>query len=164
MFQHLLHEERITVSLSGDKKEEIFKQLIDLLPSWQFTAKTKKKLLEMLLLRESYGTTAIGDNIALPHVSLEEIDVPVAVMGLSKQGVPFSALDGEPVHVIYLALFPKTEVIKQTRKEVLTGAHKFLADSFVRQQLCHCHDSSMALQILNADQQHSSKLYEVGAI
>lgn len=162
MFQHLLHEETIKVDLKAETKEAAFKQLIEILPDWQFTARKKKKLLELLLIRESYGTTAIGDQVALPHVAIEELDVPVAVLGISKDGIEFNALDGELVHLIYLAIFPQIDSIKRTKREVLLSAQKTLSDSYIKALLRNSKNSATALQILRTD--HVPAAYGAGVI
>jgi len=162
MYQHLLHEETIKTGLQAETKEDGFKQLIELLPEWQFSTRKKKKLLELLLVRESYVTTAIGDRVALPHAIIEDLDVPVAVLGISKEGISFNSLDGEPVHYIYLALFPQTDDNNPIKKEVLLGAQKALSDSYIQALLISSKDSHTALQILRADLVPA--LYEAGVL
>lgn len=162
MFQHLLREETIKVALEGTSKEDVFRQLINLLPDWQFDARGKAKLLDMLLLRETYGTTAIGDHIALPHVFTDEITEPIALMGISSKGLEFNALDGEAVHVIYLSVFPQTEEMKQVKRQVLSEAQKTLSDEYIQRLLRRSRSSSEALNAVLAGQ--NSELFQAGAV
>jgi nitrogen PTS system EIIA component len=66
-------------------------------------------LLDMLLIRESHGTTAIGDGIAIPHPRapiVAPIGNPSITLCYLKQPVPYGAADGKPVNVVFTLLAP----------------------------------------------------------
>ena len=44
---------------------------------------------------------------AIPHGKTDKVKRLVAVLGISKQGVNFDALDGEPVYIFFLLVAPK---------------------------------------------------------
>lgn len=66
-------------------------------------------LYEMLLARESLGSTAVGDGIAIPHVRypivLHDSRIMVALCFLETP-IDFGALDGKPVHVLFSLISP----------------------------------------------------------
>jgi mannitol/fructose-specific phosphotransferase system IIA component (Ntr-type) len=68
-------------------------------------------LLRSVMQREARGTTGIGNGVALPHPTLPEdlrghlSDVLVGV-GISARGVDFQAVDGGPVHAVFLVAAP----------------------------------------------------------
>lgn len=64
-------------------------------------------LLEKLLKREDMGTTAIGQGVAIPHCRTKNVKTPILVLGLSREGVPFGSVDGEPAHVFFLLVSPQ---------------------------------------------------------
>lgn len=64
-------------------------------------------ILDKLLKREELGTTAIGQGVAVPHCRANGIKAPVLMLGLSKEGVPFSAVDGKLSHVFFLLVSPQ---------------------------------------------------------
>lgn len=69
----------------------------------------RKLLLELLLARETHGTTAIGDGIAIPHPRspiVAPIDSPTITLCYLRQPVPFGAVDGKPVNVVFILLAP----------------------------------------------------------
>ncbi|MFC1569759.1 PTS sugar transporter subunit IIA [bacterium] len=52
--------------------------------------------------REALMSTGIGLGIAIPHVKIPEVkDLTIAV-GISKHGVAWESLDGQPVHIVFL--------------------------------------------------------------
>jgi len=64
-------------------------------------------LLDSLLKREDLGTTAIGRGVAIPHCRTKGLKSPILLLGLSREGVPFEAVDGKPTHVFFLLVSPE---------------------------------------------------------
>ena len=62
----------------------------------------EKELYERLLQREQLGSTAIGDGVAIPHCKLKGTKNPIILLALSKTGVDFHSLEGNPSHVFNL--------------------------------------------------------------
>ncbi len=66
-------------------------------------------LLDVLIARESLGSTAIGDGIAIPHVRnplVLHIPCPMIALCFLEQSIPFGALDGKPVHTLFTLVSP----------------------------------------------------------
>jgi mannitol/fructose-specific phosphotransferase system IIA component (Ntr-type) len=63
-------------------------------------------ILEMLLNRESLGSTAIGKGVAFPHGrTLAVRDLSIA-FGRSVSGIDFDSIDKHPTHVFFLIIAP----------------------------------------------------------
>lgn len=66
-------------------------------------------LLTVLDAREAMGSTGIGDGIAIPHVRnpiLLHVDQPFVSLSLLRKAVAFGAIDGKPVHALFLVVSP----------------------------------------------------------
>jgi PTS system fructose-specific IIC component len=63
-------------------------------------------LRETLALREKLGSTALGKGVALPNARSVSIHQPRIVVGRSSRGIDWNAPDGQPVHLVLLALSP----------------------------------------------------------
>ncbi len=66
-------------------------------------------LYEVLLARESLGSTAIGDGIAIPHVRhpiVLQTSHPTATLCFLEHPVEFGAEDGRPVDVLFTLVSP----------------------------------------------------------
>ena len=98
----LLPEENIVPGLNALNREVALKKIIDVLPAWSLRGIKRQKILDLLILREQIGTTAIGQGIALPHCFSPEIHDPIVAFGVSPSGVSYPSLDGRPVHFIFL--------------------------------------------------------------
>jgi len=60
-----------------------------------------------LLKREELGSTGVGNGVALPHVRLEQVKKPFAIMVRLKDPIDFDAVDGQPVDLVCLLLLSK---------------------------------------------------------
>ena len=56
--------------------------------------------------REKIMSTGIGGGIAIPHARTPEVGRTLVSLGRSREGVPFNAVDGKPVHAVFLILGP----------------------------------------------------------
>ena len=66
-------------------------------------------LRKALLEREKKGSTGIGSGVAVPHVKSKQVKRLSLVLACSQAGIEFHAIDGRPVHVIFLILAPEQE-------------------------------------------------------
>ncbi len=121
-----------------------------------FNAKQKSRLLEFLLQRERFGTTALGDGIALPHCIFPDIESSFGCLGISKKGIPFPSLDGDPVYLLYMMVFPESGSAHAERFRVLREAETFLKDAFVRQRLKISEAPEEAYEIIVRESSHVS--------
>ncbi len=93
----------ITANIKATNKEDAIKELVALLiNAGEVEKKDKNKLLELLLAREELGSTAIGQNVGIPHAKSDCVKRMVSALGISQKGVDFNSLDGEPVHIFFL--------------------------------------------------------------
>ncbi len=73
-----------------------------------WTVDQQTSFVNSLLNREELGSTGIGRGFAVPHASVDWIDNCFTAMALAPDGIPFNALDGEPVHTIIMIASPKS--------------------------------------------------------
>ena len=93
--------------LPGSTREEVLREAVSRLPLPEGTG--AEELLAFLLARETAGSSAIGDGIAIPHVRAPVVlDVDDALVGLSFLAGPvdFGAADGRPVTVLFTMVTP----------------------------------------------------------
>jgi len=70
-------------------------------------------LLSVLEAREAMGSTGIGDGIAIPHVRnpiVLHVAQPFVTLCLLRHPVDFEALDGQPVHALFMVVSPTVPV------------------------------------------------------
>ena len=95
--------------IKATEKEEVIKELVtSLVKSGRIDEANSKKVVKALMDREELGSTGIGAGVAVPHAKHDSVTDLVGAFGRSKKGIAFEALDGEPVHVLFLLLSSKS--------------------------------------------------------
>ncbi|MBI4832407.1 MAG: PTS sugar transporter subunit IIA [Candidatus Lindowbacteria bacterium] len=69
-------------------------------------------VLERVLERESFESTGIGSGIAVPHARINTIDSLVCAVGRKREGMEYRSIDGKPVHLVFLILYPPADSYK----------------------------------------------------
>lgn len=154
MWHQLLREDSILVHLEAPNAEAALAEMIARFRVPRFNARQKSRLLEFLLQRERFGTTALGDGIALPHCVFPQIDSSFACLGISRKGISFPSLDGEPVYLLLMTLFPEEGSAHAERFMILREAEIFLKDPFVRQRLKISETPEEAYEIILREASH----------
>lgn len=93
--------------LGGANKEAVLRNAIEVMPLPEEVDRTF--LLRVLIARESLGSTAIGNGIAIPHVRnpiVMHIPRPMIMLCFLENGIEFGALDGVPVNTIFTLVSP----------------------------------------------------------
>jgi len=102
----VLKPEHVLLGVEAGSKEDAIKRLIKLLvDGGAVKAADESAVFDAVMAREARGSTGLGEGIAVPHVrDCSHVDGLVAAFGRSDEGVPFEAIDGNPVHLIFLIL------------------------------------------------------------
>ncbi len=101
-------EELFVADLKGKTRDEVLDELTEKFISGNFI-KNHELVLDMLHRRESVGSTGIGHGIAIPHGRTTAAPELTIAFGKSSAGVEWEALDGEPVHLVFLVIAPPYE-------------------------------------------------------
>ena len=121
----LLGVESIQLQGTPTGKEDAIRQMVDLMCKRGNIA-DPDAYLQGVFAREEEGTTGIGEGIAIPHCKSDAVSAPGLAAMVVPQGVEYDALDGEPVHIIFLIAAPNTE--DNVHLEVLSRLSVLLMD------------------------------------
>ncbi|MFP3040345.1 PTS sugar transporter subunit IIA [Treponema primitia] len=114
----LLHElfspEFILVDLQAEDKEEVFEELVDRFCQ-VIKSDAREEILGALREREMKMSTGIQKGIAIPHGKTNAVDKVYGMLGISRKGIDYEALDGNPVHVLFMILGPVGDSEKHLR-------------------------------------------------
>ena len=138
-----LSPEAITVDLQSTEKKEIIKELVSLLvKSGEVKEKDKDKVFKVLLEREALGSTGIGQGIGIPHGKF---------CGISRKGVDFESLDGEPVYIFFLLVAPQDSAGPHLK--ALARVSRLLKDKYFRDTLKAAKDEKAFIKIIKQEDQ-----------
>jgi PTS system nitrogen regulatory IIA component len=100
-----LKKEAIVSDLQAVDKKGVLEELSG--PVSELFNIEKDDLVNILMERESLGSTGIGGGIGIPHGKLKNLDTLLLGFGLSRRGVDFESLDGRPTHIFFLLVTPE---------------------------------------------------------
>lgn len=106
--------ELIKIGLEAEDKDEVFEELVDKFCQTRKTG-SRKEILDALWERESKMSTGIQKGIAVPHGKTDCVAGVQGVLGISKKGIEYDALDGQPVYLLFMLLAPKADTEEQLR-------------------------------------------------
>jgi nitrogen PTS system EIIA component len=100
----------ISFDLQATDKDSVLDELVRLLG---MDPRAGDTLLRVLQRRESVGSTGMGRGIAIPHCRSLVANRLRLAYGQSRKGVEFQAIDGKPVHHLFLIVAPPLEISNQ---------------------------------------------------
>jgi nitrogen PTS system EIIA component len=124
--------EAIIPELSANTREGVIREMVEALRSaGYFKAGEPEDIVKAILKRELLGSTGIGRGVAIPHTKHNSVERLIGTVALSRAGIGFESLDGEPVHVFVLLISPQDRPGDHLR--ALENVSRCLRDdSFVR--------------------------------
>jgi len=147
-----LKDKSISIDITADKKEGVIQELVKLLvDAGQIKSADQAKLVPILMAREALGSTGIGQGVGIPHGKADSVKELVCAFGLSKQGVNFDSLDGDPVHIFFLLVAPEDSAGPHLK--ALARISRLLKDRFFRESLKDAKDAKQVLKIIQQEDQ-----------
>jgi len=140
-----LDKDAVKADIKSTKKEDVIKELVGLLADTHLI-KDKALLIKTLMNREALGSTGIGQGIGIPHAKSNCVKELVAALGISKAGIDFDSLDGEPAHIFMLLVAPEDSAGPHLK--ALAKISRMLKDKFVRDSLISAQDEKAILNII----------------
>lgn len=148
-----LNEDAVTVDVKAQSKEEVVRELVGLLVrAGSIKERDVHRLVQILLKRESLGSTGIGQGVAIPHGKSDCVTKLVAAFGVSRSGVNFDSLDGEPVHLFFLLIAPEDSAGPHLK--ALARISRLLKDKHFREGLRVAKDEKTLVKIIQGEDEH----------
>lgn len=127
-----LNPKAISTDLKAATKEDVIKELLGMLAK-AGVIKDEDKLFKILMNREALGSTGIGQGVGIPHGKTDSVSKLIGAFGISKSGIDFDSLDGEPTHIFFLLLAPEDSAGPHLK--ALAKISRLLKDKFFRDRL-----------------------------
>lgn len=148
-----LDERAVSTNITSQSKEDVIRELVGLLvQSGSIKEKDVQKLVQILLKRESLGSTGIGQGVAIPHGKSDSVEKLVAAFGVSRTGVAFDSLDGEPVYLFFLLVAPEDSAGPHLK--ALARISRLLKDKHFRDSLRAAKDERTLLKVIHTEDEH----------
>ncbi len=102
----LLSIERIRIPLESRSKDDLLRELVDLITRGN-RVEDPEDVLRAVREREAVLSTGIGNGVAIPHGKSSAVPVLRMAAGLTREPVDFDALDGQPVQLFFMLVGPE---------------------------------------------------------
>ena len=96
----VMKKEAILEDLKSQNKKGLLKELVT--PLAHITGLNEEDLARVLMEREQLGSTGIGGGIGIPHGKIKDLETLVVGFGLSRKGIDFESIDGQPTHIFFV--------------------------------------------------------------
>jgi len=136
---------RIKITLHSSTKDDLLRVLVDRAADGAEVA-DRDEVLRAVMDREEVLSTGIGHGVAIPHGKSSSVDGLVLVAGVTRQGVDFEALDGQPVHLFFLLVGPESAAGQHVK--ALSRISRLLRRESFRQRLIDAPDAETFYSVL----------------
>ena len=146
LLSELIQEDLIKLELEATNKWDAIEELIDLLISaHELRLTNRSEVVDAIFAREKSLSTGLEHALAVPHGAVDCVGDILAAVGLSRLGIPFDSLDGQPARLVVLLVIPRGAAQRHVR--TLAGIARLASNPELRSKIL---DSESATDILDA--------------
>lgn len=146
MIEDILDEDLIIVMENVEDKFTLIEKMVDKTLK-KGLIMTREPILHKIREREELESTGVVEGIAIPHARTEAVKDLLLVVAIVKEGIDFQALDGKPVHIVFLIVAP--EDAKKKYIQVLARISRMCRQEDFRKALKEARNSSEILRIIS---------------
>jgi len=100
LLRELFRPERIVANLKASNKKDLFRELSGILAD-KCGVSDVDSIVNVIESRESKISTGIQTGIAIPHGKTNAVKGVAGIIGISRKGIDYNALDGKPVFLVF---------------------------------------------------------------
>ncbi len=103
-------QKAISPTLNVRTRDEVIGALMDLLvEAGEVSTDDRDDFVKAVIKRDNRGSTGFGNGVAVPHLKQASVKKVIVAIANVSDGIDFNALDGNPVHSIFLLLSPEDQ-------------------------------------------------------
>ena len=145
MLKDVITLDCINIDLKGQTKSEIIDEMVDILYN-NGKLNDREEYKKEILKREAQSSTGMEEGIAIPHGKTKAVKIPTVAIGISKKGVDYESLDGEPSHLFFMIAAPENS--NDSHIELLSKITTLLLEDDIREALLNAKSKEEVLDIL----------------
>ena len=140
-------KEAILDDLKSQNKKGILEELV--VPLADTSGLNPEDLVRVLMERERLGSTGIGGGIGIPHGKIRDLASLVLGFGLSRKGVDFESIDGEPTHIFFILITPEDST--GLHLKLLARISRILKNDHFKERLMNAADRDDIFDIIKQE-------------
>lgn len=146
----LLDEKFILTDFKSDDKEYVINELIDLYKE-NDKVNDIEKVRTAILDREKIMSTGVGKGFAIPHGKTNAVTDVIAAFGKTTRDIDYDALDGNPVHLVFLLVGRDDMVSKHIK--LLSRISRLMNKDEFRERLVNSNSKEEIINIFKEDEE-----------
>jgi nitrogen PTS system EIIA component len=127
-----IREELVLPDMRASRKPEAIRELAIHLGSREEGIESDE-IERVLTERESLGSTAVGEGVAIPHGKLDSVSHLIGCFARSRRGVNFDSQDGSRTHFFFVVVAPQSTTGEHLK--ALARISRLFKNSSIRQSL-----------------------------
>ena len=143
---HYINRSYFIEDLKSSTKDSVLKELVQPLVE-NGDIRNENLILEILKKRETLGSTGIGKSVAIPHCRTTTVSNVRLVIGISKHGINFNAMDSKIVKLVFLIIAPPQEE-QNKYLPILGKICEMMRNSKIRKKLLETENFDSFLQVI----------------
>ena len=147
----LLDEKYILTDFKSDKKDEIINELINLYKDSEKVSNLEK-VRTAIHDREKIMSTGVGKGFAIPHGKSNAVNDVIAAFGKTTREIDYDALDGKPVHLVFLLVGRDDMVSKHIK--LLSRISRMMNKDDFRDRLINSKSKAEIINIFREEEEH----------
>lgn len=147
LISDLLSPERIRFDIHSSSKKRLLEMISQELARNSDTL-SEREIFESLCARERLGSTGLGNGVAIPHGRVKGSDTVQASFIRLKKPLPFDAVDGKPVDLLFAMTVP--EQCNEDHLKLLAQVAELFSDPSLLKKLRQADNSGRLLQLLSS--------------
>ncbi|GBD89077.1 PTS system fructose-specific EIIABC component [bacterium BMS3Abin03] len=149
----LLNEKHILTNFKSLEKEDVINEMIDLFKDDEEVIDLEK-VRSAVIEREKIMSTGVGKGFAIPHGKTSAVKDVIASFGKTTSDIDYEALDGNPVHLVFLLVGRDDKVSKHIR--LLSRISRMMNKDDFRQKLLEANSKKEIINIFKEEEEHYS--------
>lgn len=133
--------------MKATSKADTLRELVDVLFEGK-DAEAADSAYDQIIARESTESTGIGHGIAVPHARITGLKNLQCAVGRLPKGLDFMAIDREPVHLVFLIVYPPNEQTKYLN--FIATVAKLLKDPIQLESMLKADTADKMFELLDA--------------
>jgi len=147
----LLDEKHILTDFKSLEKEDVINELIDLFKDDEDVIDLER-VRSAIIDREKIMSTGVGKGFAIPHGKTGAVKDVLASFGKTTSEINYEALDGNPVHLVFLLVGRDDTVSKHIK--LLSRISRMMNKDDFRQKLLEANSSEEIINIFKEEEEH----------
>jgi len=147
LLSELIQQDLVKLDMEATDKWEAIEELVDhLISAHELRLTNRQEVIDAIFARERSLSTGLEHSLAVPHGSVDCVNDILAVIGISRRGIPFESLDGKPARLVVLLVIPKGAFQRHVR--TLAGIARLALNQELRERILNAESEEQVMDVI----------------